>query len=218
MKVNLPEDYRPSEDETYMNPKELEYFKQKLLRWREQLVEESLEISEQLKEKSLRLPDIVDQGALETDKALKLRTRNRYLKLINKINDALERISNGTYGYCKKTGKEIGIRRLEARPTAPLSLEAQERHEQAEKRTRVRRPNSRPPKGGEVMKGYETDDLVGIYQEDGSVKCRECMEDEDWEELTEEDIITSKDIEEGGEWICCDYCEKTLTQRRWERG
>ncbi len=160
----------------------------------------------------------MDQGALETDRALKLRTRNRYLKLINKINDALERISNGTYGYCEKTGKEIGIRRLEARPAATLSLEAQERHEQAEKSLRIRRPSSRSPKGGEVMRGYETDDLVGIYQEDGSVKCRDCMEDEDWEELTEEDIITSKDIEEGDEWICCDYCEKTLTHRRWERG
>ncbi len=210
MKVNLPEDYRPSEDETYMNPKQLEYFKQKLLRWREQLVEESLEISEQLKEKSLRLPDIVDQGALETDKALKLRTRNRYLKLINKINDALERIRDGTYGYCEKTGKEIGIRRLEARPTATLSLEAQERHEQAEKCTRVRRPNSSPPKGGEVMKGYETDDLVGIYQEDGSVKCRECMDDEDWQELTEESIITTGDIDEGEKLFYCDYCEEKL--------
>lgn len=210
MKVALPEDYRPSEEETYMNPKQLEYFKQKLLRWREQLVEESLEISEQLKEKSLRQPDIVDQGALETDKALKLRTRNRYIKLINKINDALERISNATYGYCEETEKESGIRRLEARPTATLSLEAQQRHEQAERGTRVRCPNSSPSKGGEVMKGYETDDLVGIYQEDGSVKCRDCMNEEDWKDLTQEDIITSKAIEKGGEWICCDYCEEKL--------
>jgi len=193
-----------------MNPKQLEYFKQKLLRWREQLVEESLKISKQLKEKSLRQPDIVDQGALETDKALKLRTRNRYIKLINKINDALGRISNATYGYCEETGKEIGIRRLEARPIATLSLEAQQRHEQAERRTRVRRPKTSPSKGGEVMKGYEADDLLGIYQEDGNVKCRECMNEEDWKDLTQEDIITSKAMERGSEWICCDYCEEKL--------
>jgi DnaK suppressor protein len=210
MKVDLPEDYRPSEEETYRNPKQLEYFKQKLVGWREQLVEGSLEISKQLKEKSLRQPDIVDQGALETDKSLKLRTRNRYIKLINKINDALERISNTTYGYCEETGKEIGIRPLEARPTATLCLEAQQRHEQAERRTRVRRPKTSPSKGGEVMKGYEADDVLGIYQKDGSVKCRECMNEEDWKNLTQEDIITSKAIERGGEWICCDYCEKKL--------
>jgi len=140
MKLNLPEDYRPSEEEPYMNPKQLEYFRQKLLTWREHLVQESEKISDQLKEKSLREPDLLDQGALEADKALKLKTRNRCIKLMHKINDALERINAGTYGYCKETGKEIGIRRLEARPSATLSLEAQERHERME---RVKRASCR---------------------------------------------------------------------------
>jgi len=140
MKLNLPADYRPSEEEPYMNPKQLEYFRQKLLTWREHLVQESEKISDQLKEKSLREPDLLDQGALEADKALKLKTRNRCIKLMHKINDALERINAGTYGYCKETGKEIGIRRLEARPSATLSLEAQERHERME---RVKRASCR---------------------------------------------------------------------------
>ena len=133
MKVDLPEDYRPSENEPYMNPKQLEYFRQKLLFWREQLVRKATRISDLLKEKSLREPDVVDQGAVEADKALKLRIRNRYIKLIYKINDALGRIKDGTYGYWK----EIGIRRLEARPVATLSLEAQKRHEQTERPKRA---------------------------------------------------------------------------------
>ena len=128
MKVDLPEDYRRSENEPYMNPKQLDYFRQKLLFWREQLVREATRISDLLKEKSLREPDVVDQGALEADKALKLKIRNRYIKLICKINDALGRIKDGTYG----SWKEIGIERLEARPIATLCLEAQERHEQME--------------------------------------------------------------------------------------
>jgi len=140
MKVDLPEDYRPSEDEPYMNPKQLEYFRRKLLTWRVHLVQESEKIFYQLKEKGLREPDLLDQGALEADKALKHKTRNRYIKLIHKINDALERINEGTYGYCKETGKEIGIRRLEARPAATLSFEAQERHERME---RVKRASCR---------------------------------------------------------------------------
>ena len=137
MKVDLPEDYRPSENEPYMNPKQLEYFRQKLLFWREQLVREAIKISDLLKEKSLREADVVDQGALEADKALKLRIRNRYIKLIYKINDALGRIKDGTYGYCDETCKEIGIRRLEAHPVATLSLEAQKRHEQTERPKRA---------------------------------------------------------------------------------
>jgi DnaK suppressor protein len=140
MKVDLPEDYRPSEDEPYMNPKQLEYFRRKLLTWRVHLMQESEKISYQLKEKSLREPDLLDQGALEADKALKLKTRSRYIKLMNKINVALGRINEGTYGYCKETGKEIGISRLEARPAATLSLEAQERHERME---RVKRRSCR---------------------------------------------------------------------------
>jgi len=137
MKVDLPEDYRPSENEPYMNPKQLDYFRQKLLFWREQLVREAARISGLLKEKGLREPDVVDQGALEADKVLKLRIRNRYIKLIYKINDALGRIKDGTYGYCEETGKEIGIERLEARPIATLSLEAQKRHEQMERPKRA---------------------------------------------------------------------------------
>jgi hypothetical protein len=157
-------------------------------------------------------------GILEADKAQKLRIRDYYLKLINRINDALQRTTDGTYGCREETGKEIAIGPPEVRPAAGISLEAQERHGQIERLTRARHRKGNPPKGGEVMKGYETDDLVGIYQEDGSVKCRECMNEEDWRDLKQEDIITSKHIEKGGEWICCDYCEKTLTQRRWERG
>ena len=90
-----------------------------------------------IKEKSLREPDALDQGALESHKAVELRTRNRYVKLINKIDDSLERVKNGTYGYCEETGKEIGIKRLEVRPIARFSIEAQERHEQRERRNRA---------------------------------------------------------------------------------
>jgi len=138
MKSDFPEGYRPSEDEPYMNAKQLEYFWQKLLLWRDHLEQESVKISDQIKEKSLREPDVVDQGALEADKALKLMIFNRYLRLIHKINGALQRIRNGTYGYCEETGKEIGIRRLESHPTAKLCLEAQKRHEQVERLTRAR--------------------------------------------------------------------------------
>ncbi|KPK96773.1 MAG: molecular chaperone DnaK [Omnitrophica WOR_2 bacterium SM23_72] len=143
MKVYLPEDYRPSEDEPYMNPKQREYFRQQLLFWREQLLQESVKISDQLKEKSLRQPDILDQGTLEADKALKLGTRSRYIKLIYEINDALERITVGTYGYCEKTGKQIGIKRLEACPTATLSIEAQERYERMERLKQARHRKQR---------------------------------------------------------------------------
>jgi DnaK suppressor protein len=138
MKGDFPEGYRPSEDEPYMNAKQLEYFWQKLLLWREHLVRESVKISDQIKGKSLREPDVVDQGALEADRALKLMIFNRYLRLIHEINDALQRIRNGTYGYCEETGKEIGIRRLESHPTAKLCLEARKRHEQVERLTRAR--------------------------------------------------------------------------------
>jgi DnaK suppressor protein len=120
------EDYVPSEDEPYMNPKHLEYFRQNLLAWREQLVKESGESLQRLKEGSMREIDVLDQGTLETNNCLKLSTRDRCLELIGEINDALERIEDGTYGYCEQTGEEIGIKRLEARPTARLCLEAQE--------------------------------------------------------------------------------------------
>ncbi|UCG66312.1 MAG: RNA polymerase-binding protein DksA [Deltaproteobacteria bacterium] len=137
MKADLPKNYSPSDDEPYMSPNQLEYFRQKLLHWLNQLVLEVTDISKRIKEKSLREPDVVDQGALEAHKAVELRTRNRYIKLIYKIDDALERIKKGTYGYCEETGKEIGIKRLEVRPIARFSIEAQERHEQMERRQRA---------------------------------------------------------------------------------
>jgi len=137
MKADLPKNYSPSEDEPYMSSKQLEYFRRKLLHWRKQLAQEATDISERIKGKSFREPDVVDQGALETHKAVELRTHNRYVKLINKIDDALERIKKGTYGYCEKTGKEIGIKRLEVRPIARFSIKAQESHEQRERRQRA---------------------------------------------------------------------------------
>ncbi|MFH1673200.1 MAG: RNA polymerase-binding protein DksA [Pseudomonadota bacterium] len=139
MAIDLPQDYHPSEDEPYMNPKHLEYFKRKLLVWREQLLWESIETKGRLKEQSLRKPDIVDSGSLETKMILELRTHDRSRKLLAKINDALDRIEEGTYGYCEETGEEIGIKRLEARPVATLSITAQKRHEEMERRSRTRR-------------------------------------------------------------------------------
>lgn len=136
MGIDIPVDYRPSEDDPYMNPEQLEYFRIKLLRWRNQLLEELNEILDHLKE-NLKEPETVDQGIVETDTAFKIKTSNRYRKLINKINDALERIEDGTYGYCEETGKEIGIKRLEVRPIATLCIEAQEKHERIERRDRA---------------------------------------------------------------------------------
>lgn len=138
MKCDLPGDYSPSEDEPYMNPRQLEYFRRKLLLWREQLLKESDETRNQLKEESIKEIDVIDQGALELSMTLKLKTRDRSRKLIYKIDDALKRINNGTYGYCEETGEEIGLRRLEARPIATLSIEAQEWHERMERRGRAR--------------------------------------------------------------------------------
>lgn len=134
MKVNLEKDYRPSKNEPHMNPKEIEYFRQKLFRWRAQLFEECAEILCRLKEEgSKEEPDLVDRGSSEADMALEIRTRDRHHKLIYKIDNALKRIEDGTYGYCEETGKEIGLKRLEALPVATLSIEAQERHEHLEK-------------------------------------------------------------------------------------
>ena len=133
MPVNLPPDYRPSDGEEFMNPRQLEYFRQKLLRWRAELLEESSETLVHLKEESLSEPDLTDRASLETERALELRTRDRERKLISKIDAALERIQDGTYGYCEETDEPISLRRLEARPIATLSLEAQERHERMER-------------------------------------------------------------------------------------
>jgi DnaK suppressor protein len=133
MPVSLPPHYRPSDGEEFMNPRQLEYFRQKLLRWRAELLEESSETLIHLKEESLSEPDITDRATLETERALELRTRDRERKLIAKIDAALERIQDGTYGYCEETDEPISLRRLEARPIATLSLEAQERHERMER-------------------------------------------------------------------------------------
>jgi DnaK suppressor protein len=133
MRPTLPPDYRPSEEEDFMNPLQLEYFRQKLLRWRAELLAESSETLQHLKEESLAEPDLTDRASLETERSIELRTRDRERKLISKIDAALMRIEDGSYGYCEETDEPISIRRLEARPIATLSLEAQERHERMER-------------------------------------------------------------------------------------
>ena len=133
MRPVLPPDYRPSEDEEFMNPLQVEYFRQKLLNWRAQLLAEASGALEHLREESLLKPDLTDRAALETERATELRTRARERRLISKIDAALSRIDRGTYGYCEETDEPIGIRRLEARPIATLSIEAQKRHERMER-------------------------------------------------------------------------------------
>ncbi len=129
----LPPDYRPSADEEYMNPVMLEYFRQKLLNWKKSLINQSKDTLDDLKQGGLNQPDQIDRASLETDKALELRTRDRARKLISKIDEAIKRIEDGVYGYCEETGDPIGVERLEVRPVATLSIEAQERHERMEK-------------------------------------------------------------------------------------
>jgi len=136
MTVTLPPDYTPSDREPFMNPQQQEYFRQKLLRWRAELLDESLETRLSLKETSLLEPDLADRASAETDRSLELRTRDRMRKLINKIDEALQRIEDGSYGYCEETNEPISLKRLEARPIATLSIEAQERHERAERTRR----------------------------------------------------------------------------------
>jgi len=126
-------EYRPSEDEPFMNDRQLEYFKQKLLDWKEDILKESRETVTHLQAETENHPDLADRASSETDRALELRTRDRQRKLISKIDEALRRIEEGNYGYCEETGEPIGIARLEARPIATLSLEAQERHERRER-------------------------------------------------------------------------------------
>ena len=133
MRPSLPPGYRPSDDEEFMNPMQVEYFRQKLLRWRAELLTDSSGTLRNLKEESLLKPDLTDRASLETERAIELRTRDRERKLISKIDAALHRIDTGTYGYCEETDEPIGIRRLEARPIATLSIEAQERHERMER-------------------------------------------------------------------------------------
>jgi DnaK suppressor protein len=131
--VTLPKDYKPSDKEEYMNPLQVEYFRGKLLKWKEDLARESQSTVDHLRDENWNEPDLNDRASVETETSLELRTRDRYRKLMNKIDEALDRIENGSYGYCEDTGEPIGIKRLEARPIATLSIEAQERHERFEK-------------------------------------------------------------------------------------
>jgi DnaK suppressor protein len=133
MMVTLSPDYRPSDDEGFMNPQQVEYFRQKLFRWRADLLRDADGTLASLSEGGIREADITDRASVETDRALELRTRDRARKLINKIDQALARIEAGSYGYCEESGEAIGLRRLEARPIAQLSIEAQERHERMER-------------------------------------------------------------------------------------
>ncbi|AIK96187.1 RNA polymerase-binding protein DksA [Candidatus Odyssella acanthamoebae] len=133
MNKTLSITYRPSDDEEFMNSTQREYFKQRLLSWREQLLKESSETINNLQVEAIAEADIVDSAANEADRAIELRARDRERKLINKIEEALRRIEDGSYGYCEETGDPISVRRLEARPIATLSIEAQERHERRER-------------------------------------------------------------------------------------
>lgn len=132
-KVELPEGYKPSDKEEYMNSMHLEYFRQKLENWKDELFDNSRDTLDHLKEENWNEPDPSDRATTETDTGIELRTRDRYRKLIDKIDEALKRIKIGEYGYCEDTGEEIGLKRLEARPNATLCIEAQERHENYEK-------------------------------------------------------------------------------------
>lgn len=125
--------YRPTEDEEFMNPRQVEYFKMKLQHWKEEILRESRETLSHLQAETENHPDIADRASSETDRSLELRTRDRQRKLISKIDEALRRIEDGSYGYCEDTGEPIGVARLDARPIATLSLEAQERHERRER-------------------------------------------------------------------------------------
>ncbi|WP_135448778.1 RNA polymerase-binding protein DksA [Tabrizicola caldifontis] len=131
--VFLPDDYRPAEDEPFMNERQLEYFRRKLLTWKQELLEQSAETIDSLQESARNVPDIADRASEETDRALELRTRDRQRKLVAKIDAALRRIENGEFGYCEVTGEPISLKRLDARPIATMTLEAQERHERREK-------------------------------------------------------------------------------------
>ena len=131
--VFLPDDYRPAEDEPFMNDRQLEYFRRKLLNWKAEIQSDSRDTIEGMKDSTRNIPDIADRASEETDRALELRTRDRQRKLVAKIDSALRRIEEGEYGYCEITGEPISLKRLDARPIATMSLEAQERHERREK-------------------------------------------------------------------------------------
>ena len=129
----IPDSYTPAEDEAFMNERQVEYFRRKLLDWKNDLMSDSKETIEGLQDGTRNIPDIADRASEETDRALELRTRDRQRKLVSKIDAALRRIDEGEYGYCEVTGEPISLKRLDARPIATMSLEAQERHERREK-------------------------------------------------------------------------------------
>ena len=131
--VILPDNYKPSEEEPFMNAKQLEYFQRKLLSWKADLLVETRETLEGLQGTTRNIPDSADRASEETDRSLELRTRDRQRKLVTKIDSALQRIAEGEFGYCEVTGEPISLKRLDARPIATMSLEAQERHERKEK-------------------------------------------------------------------------------------
>ncbi|MCC6303937.1 MAG: RNA polymerase-binding protein DksA [Rhodobacteraceae bacterium] len=131
--IFLPVDYRPAEDEPFMNDRQREYFRRKLLTWKAEILSESRETIEGLQDAARNIPDLTDRASEESDRALELRTRDRQRKLVAKIDAALRRIEAGEYGYCEESGEPISLKRLDARPIATLSLEAQERHERRER-------------------------------------------------------------------------------------
>jgi len=131
--IFLPDDYRPAEDEPFMNERQMEYFRRKLLNWKAELLAGSRDTIEGLQDNTRNIPDMADRASEETDRALELRTRDRQRKLVAKIDWALRRIDEGEYGYCDVTGEPISLERLDARPIATMSLEAQEHHERREK-------------------------------------------------------------------------------------
>ena len=131
--VEFPNSYAPKKDEPFMSSQQRDYFKQKILKWRQEIIAGSHETLSSLKEDTIREADLNDQATIETDRGLELRARDRERKLLNKIDAALERINDGSYGFCEETGEPIGLARLEARPIATLSIEAQERHERKER-------------------------------------------------------------------------------------
>jgi DnaK suppressor protein len=133
MREAVIDEYKPSDRETFMNERQKEYFRRKLWRWRDEILRESRETLNQLQAEREHLPDLADRASTETDRSIELRARDRQRKLIAKIDAALSRIEDGTYGYCDETGEPISLKRLEARPIATLSIEAQERHERAER-------------------------------------------------------------------------------------
>lgn len=133
MAVEIDEDYRPSDHEVFMNERQREYFRKKLLAWKDEILRESRETLNHLQEESQNHPDLADRASSETDRAIELRARDRQRKLISKIDAALKRLEDGNYGYCEETGDPISLKRLDARPIATLSIEAQERHERRER-------------------------------------------------------------------------------------